>query len=503
MVETPMKKTLQISIALLLVAAALLAYLLVSGQKPQPPPGPADRDWKPTRVVPEGLQLQKLTMVRPDLTVVFELNQDGAWDITQPLPTIPEPQFTKMLLEDLLELKREKIVELLATDFAPYQLDHPAASFTLDFGTQHPEITVHVGKINYNQDHLFAKTGDDPTVFLIPSSFRVYLESPFDAFRTKTLMYHQPMDLISFEIKVEDPELKASNPLIFEPTLAVQETKDQPVWVITKPVHETAEFSLIRGFFQRIHFTSSEHVVDITEENRERLGFDHPRLRVIYHCRDGSEEQTLVGAQAEPGLFFARSSLRPEAVVISQDFVNFLASASFRSNLTLDPSRGLNLEKMTVEFPRQPEDNFTLLNDAPTRFHFVDEPGRIVLMSKIFYLLKPFRNPNAIIIKHFEPFDLKEQGLDPPALHLVLQENGAVVLDVSVGSAIVIGENQVTYFVDNLRHLNLALQADILATVPLSRQDLTATPEEINRADKTEARRLKEKDKEKTKEDPP
>lgn len=490
-----MKKTIQASLLLLAAAAVLGAYLLISSRTPKRAPGPNDRDWKPTLIVPDGAKLEQIIFVRPDLKVVFHYRDtEKVWEITQPVATIPEPHFSDMFVNDLYHMKREKIVEILPKDLAQYQLDQPSAKITLTLDSRPPDLVLLIGKINYNHTHYFAKIEADPTVFLIPASFKLYLEAPFDAFRAKTLMYHDPSELLGFEIKIEDPELKASHPLALEPSLVVQESEKTPVWVIVKPVNETADFNSIRGFFHRIQNPSSEHVVDITDENRASLGFDHPRLSVTYHCRDGSEEQTLIGGPAnEPGAFYARSSLRPEAVVISGDVIDFIANSHFRNGTILDPSRRLSLDKIELEFPRQPENNLTIISEGRGLYHFADDPQQKVLQRKLSFLLQPFRIP-ASISRHFEPFPLKAQDLDPPALRIKLYENDALTLDLSLGNAVDLGDRTATFCLDNLRHVDFMIAQDVLSAIPLTRTDLAATPEDLQRARKIANRRLKDKE---------
>lgn len=489
-----MKKTLTVTVILAALAAALAVYVALVEKKPVPA---AKSDWEPTYALEEGGQIDRITLVRDSGTITMELVPNTTiLKITEPVTAIAEPIYTEMLVNELLKLKKEKLIELDPPDLGKYQLDKPQGEVIVHYSNGKPETRLLIGKLNYTQDYLFAKLADSPTVFLVGPHIGHYLEAPLSDYRSKALVLHNPADVMSLTIKIDDPALKQKFQGALEPKVVQQrQTDQQPQWTIVNPISENADFRKIKTFFNALSRVSADNVSDVsTKEDLAKFGLDKPRARIILAIKDGSVEEVDFGAGDEDkGVVYARNAALPQVIPLAETNFAILLTSHFRPDTIMESMRLLNLSSISLEFPRAPADNITLKKDQARVFYFADDPETKVTSDHLKWIFNPFMSQTVIYVKHLPPFSPEEYGLAPERLRIRADAGERQVLDVSIGDTVRVMERLFTYVEDHRKNDVVMMPGDLYNTMPLTRDYLKANPEELKIIEKRRGKRNHEK----------
>jgi len=493
-----MKKTAFITVLLLAAAVGLGAYLYLTGD--DRPSMPDSGEWEPKPLFEKDAKFTKIVLERPDVKLVFKYFPEvWTWGITEPIKTNVDARFFDMMVGDINRLKQEKIIELMPKqeDLARFALDNPPYKLTVTPAGGGEDVVILIGKMNYAQSHFYAKKPDDPTVFLIKNSFRIFLEARLVSFRSKALYFSRPTQMISIEIVIEDPELKKELNNALEPKLIVQEVEGgRPEWVIVRPVHENSDFDALLDFFQRLTIVISKKVIDVKKEELAEYGLDPPRARVIFYLKEGGQEEVHFGNATDDGeYYYVRNANNPEVVVIKEVFARTLLKTHFRLPNPLGHGRPLETSRLEMEFPKEPERNLAFVKEE-TKIYFLEgSPEEKSLEMHLGHFRKAFIGvPTYFFIDHDDEFDRAKYGLDPPRFRIKFFEQGTPVIDLSVGDYVSSSSTAFTLVEDNLRGCLMGATGDVLSEIPLEKKYLIATPEEIKRVrERAEKRRGRDK----------
>jgi hypothetical protein len=482
-VEETMKKTVVITLLLAVLAAVLLGYLLLTSTPDKTTSQPPQ--WEPVAIIHDNASVAKIVLERPLGRLVFEyVPEHKLWVLREPVETFAEEKYFHLLRGNLFALKKEKIIELSPPDLAKYGLDHPLYRFHLTFSDGHPDLVLEIGNMNYNHTHYYAKTADDDTVFLVSNELEMFLEAPLESYRAKKLMFSTPDDILSFEIKVPDPATKSLYPRGLEPRVVAQKDAGQQAeWIIVKPVTENGDRKAVESFLFRLHNISTEKIYDLPDGNLSPYGLDQPKVVVAISLRDGvSREEIRFGNPVAEGEgYYAGNMARPEVLVVDPGLFKMAAEAHFRKAQPLDPSRRLIMDKLVLEFPRQPKKNMTFIREGRRVYHLENDPQVKTLRKNISFFISPFYSTNMGIYAH-DLSSAAEHGLDPALLHIKVYEGQEVALDVSVGNTTGDEGGIFTFCTDNKRGIIFIIGQDLSQTMPLEREDIIADPNEVEEA---------------------
>ena len=99
-----------ITLGLLALAAALAAYLLVSGNDEQEEKAETAQK-RSSAIIPEGARPVRVTLIRSSGTIIFEAVPDTPlWRITEPVEAYTEPVYMTILLNDFIRLKKLRLI---------------------------------------------------------------------------------------------------------------------------------------------------------------------------------------------------------------------------------------------------------------------------------------------------------------------------------------------------------------------------------------------------------
>jgi hypothetical protein len=491
-VEKTMKKTIVVTLALLAAAAALAAYLLVF-EKEDPEERPEDKH-KSSAIIPEGAKPAGITLIRSSDTIELEaVPETPLWKMTKPVETFTEPIYISMLVNDFIRLRKGRLIELHPEDLSPYQLDRPQWQIIFRYEDKRPETHLLIGKVNYTRDSLFAKLEDETAVFLIKPQVGEFFDAPLDAFRSKSLLMNVPTNVLSFELKIDDPILKFENPSALEPKLVVQsQVNEKPQWVIVDPVKENADFSMVKNFFNRLKNTSAAEVIDIEEKDLPDYGLLKPRARIIFTDLMGRREQVVFGDEdRERGVVYARNTMLFEVVPIEANlFYSFILS-NFRHNRLNHELKMFRISTISLEFPRSPEKNIRLNKKSRGLYEINDESETPVPASRINWIVKPFREDTVVFMHQVEPMPREMSGLDKPQVNIKIYEEERLSIDVSLGDTVTEGTQTFTFVEDHRRGCIVFFSSNFYDIMPLNKEHLAATDEELEKIKERDRRRRK------------
>jgi hypothetical protein len=481
-VEKTMKKTIVVTLALLAAAAALAAYLLVF-EKKEPEEGPEGRR-KSSAIIPEGAKPVGITLIRSSDTIELEaVPQTPLWRMTKPIETHTEPIYTNILVKDFIKLRKGRLIELHPEDLSPYQLDPPQWRIIFRYEDQRPETHLLIGKTNHTRDSLFAKLKDESAVFLIKHQVSEFFYAPFEAFRSKSLFMNIPTNVLSFEVKIDDPILKFENPTALEPKLVVQSrVNEKPQWVIVDPIKENADFNMVKSFFGRLNNTSATEVIDIEEKDLEDYGLVKPRARIVFTDLTGRREQVVFGDEdRERGVVYARNTMLFEVVPIEVGFFQNFITSNFRHNRLNHEIKMFRISTIDLEFPGSPGKNIRLTKKSRPLYAMNDENETPVPAGRINWIVKPFREDAVVFMHHLEPLPRERSGLDKPQVNIKIYEEERLSIDVSLGDTLTEGTQTFTFAEDHRRGCIVFFSSNLYDIMPLNREHLAATAEELER----------------------
>jgi len=415
------------------------------------------------------------------------------WRITKPVETFTEPIYTSMLVNDFIRLKKGRLIELYPEDLSPYHLDRPQWQIIFRYEDKRPETHLLIGKVNYTMDSLFAKLEDETAVFLIKLQVREFFDAPFDAFRSKSLFMNIPTKILSFEVKIDDPILKFENPTAMEPKLVVQsQVNERPQWVIVDPIKENADFDMVKNFFSRLKNTSATEVIDIEEKDLPDYGLLKPRARIIFTDFKGRREQVVFGDEdRERGVVYARNTMFFEVVPIDVNLFYNLILSNFRHNRLNHELKMFRISTISLEFPKSPEKNIRLNKKSRGLYTIEDENETPVPVSRTNWIVKPFREDTVVFMHQVEPMPREMHGLDKPDVNIKIYEGERLSIDVSLGDTVTEGVNTFTFVEDHRRGCIVFYRSNLYDIMPLNKEHLAATDEELEKIKERGRRRRK------------
>lgn len=116
----------------------------------------------------ETWDVGKVELLRNGQAFLIEKREEE-WELTKPTRGKAKYAAVIDLLNELRDLKWQKLVAKETTDLARYGLDHPAATLTLTKTDDQPIGTLVLGKAE--GDLLYAKLQEKPEIYGIPSAF--------------------------------------------------------------------------------------------------------------------------------------------------------------------------------------------------------------------------------------------------------------------------------------------------------------------------------------------
>ncbi len=244
------------------------------------------------------------------------------WRITKPVETPAMEWMARSVVDRFLETKKERAFEAPLAKMAEFGLDKPAQSLTFMSGSKKLAPTLYVGAKSPLGDYYYARLGKSKEVFTIEG----YLQKTLD----KTLYELRKKDLVLYDRdKIDGLRFLAPD----QGELKKSKTGE---WMIVKPNLGLADDAKVEKLF-RLGLKGDIEKFITDQDGNEKYGLDKPQVKMQVLSGDKVVAELAVGRASKKAAkgskkakeetiegYWARSSERPEVLLISQDAFSVL-----------------------------------------------------------------------------------------------------------------------------------------------------------------------------------
>ncbi len=397
--------------------------------------------------------------VDPDDVTRVELKREGEtialdrseaserWQMTQPAKVLADNSRVRDVISDLKNLSRrtagsakdDKQGAFTPQDksyLAEYRLDQPLKTVTLTYRPKGADketksVTLDVGTTTADNEGLYVKLASEPVVFVVNKTSLNSLDKKANEFRQPKLVSIGRFD--ADRLTLEWPERKI-----------VAEKKDSK-WHLAEPIEDRADQNKVEDLIAKLGDLKAEGDSGFVDDNATdpaKYGLDQPRLIAAIH-KPGSEPSAADQNKNKKDKAKEKAELT-EKVLIGKEVEG--QEGKLYAKLA-DQNYVIAVSAATVaELDKQPNDlrSRDLVDLAPNSdvdyVAIQRSDAKIVLAKKGFdwELYEPKKAPaestpvNDLIKKiddleikeFFDNADLKEYGLDDPAVRVTLYKKG-------------------------------------------------------------------------------
>jgi Domain of unknown function (DUF4340) len=277
----------------------LLSSFTIDNLKTKKPEDLRDK----TVVAVDPDKVTRLTIQRPDGTVVVERRGKEDWALTQPYAAPAEKTDVNFTLTQLKDLKVEKFVAEQAGDLAKYGLSPAQITVTATGPTTQ---TLLLGNPVPNEQNVYAARQGEKQVFAVRKGAITDLAKSASDLRDKTLL----------SFKRDDAERLA----LSVPAGQVELQRDGQEWKVTKPFTGKAKSDKVDTLFFGLESVKGTQAIEEKPTNLARYGLDKPQVKVSVWLKGKSAPlELMIGKKAEVGTgYYARSSNGPTVFTIPE-----------------------------------------------------------------------------------------------------------------------------------------------------------------------------------------
>jgi hypothetical protein len=311
---------------LLVIAAGLGAYLYFVESKRDP--GDADKKAKVFTVEADKIDELVLKAESGERTTLKKTGTE--WQLVAPVATPSDGAAVSGVTSNLSTLELQRVIDENPQDLGEYGLKEPRLEVTFKSGGK--EQTLLIGRKTPAATDLYAKLGDSPRVFLIPSFVdTTFNKTTFDL-RDKTVL------------KVNRDSVDTL--VITSAKRTLQFAKADGEWTLTTPIKARADFTTVDGLVSKLNTLQAKSIAESTSLGE--YGLDKPATTI--QLGSGSSQATLlIGKAAEEGTVYAKDQSRPLVVTIESTLLADLSKdiGTFRQTDLFD-GRAFNATRLEV-----------------------------------------------------------------------------------------------------------------------------------------------------------
>jgi Domain of unknown function (DUF4340) len=292
---------LRSTIALLVVLIGLGAYIYFVTWKTTSETSTSKQEKVFAGVAADKIEEMKVKSDKGDLTALKKEN--GNWQLVSPIGTRADESEASGIANALGQLEIVRVIDENPTDLKDYGLTTPRIEIEFKAAGDKDYRRLFIGEKSPTGSDLFAKRNDDKRVFLVAAYQETTLNRSTFELREKTLLKFE-------REKVDGIDLNAGSQ-------AVQLTKDNTDWKITRPLQVRADYGAVEGLIGRLQTAAMKSIVadKATAAELKKYGLDKPAASV--DVKIGSAKATLLlGSKAEDNTVYARDAAKEMVVTI-------------------------------------------------------------------------------------------------------------------------------------------------------------------------------------------
>jgi hypothetical protein len=451
---------------LLAILAGLLAYYyfveIKGGQRKQEAKEKSEK-----LLTLEQDEIQTITLIRPQDTVVLERADDDGWRMSKPLQTDADASAVDDLLSALANAKAERDIDT-QENLAGFGLEPP--KYTVIVASKEQETdTLRVGHKNPTDRYLFVLSSKKPGVVLTGTQLETHLDKDVFAFRDKSVLRFQKEDVSQIELQRKGME-------------NIRISRQGDAWQIVSPLETQADRYAVDNLVNRIYNAKAARFEAEAIQNREAYGLRNPWIKVTLTLEpEKTRKRLLIGKQKETNRFYAYDTSREPVFTVDTMLVAELKKRLFDirdktvATFERDSVRTIEImyeDTLTLAFQMDDEDAWWLSSPVEAKAIQWKVTG---ILSDIAYL-------KATSFVGQVSSGLARYGLENPQIDVFLKDAGTKTLArVKIGHRA--GEGDV-YVMNVLTHWIYKTEDNIIGRLTFDIQAISET--EVSSDDSTE-----------------
>lgn len=386
-------KTTIILAGVLLLLSAYLYFIEIPGKKKSEGETKVfNLDWE---------KVSELQLRLGDEVTVCRKNNEGEWEITEPLKAEANQALVGVVVDSLKNLEIKRVVENSPMDISPYGLAYPNAEATIISAGEPGELTLQLGWKGQVGDSLYVKRKDEARVLLVSHDLgKKIVQQASDLRERRVVIFDQNM-LKRIELSYPDRRI----------LLARQEEG----WWILEPIKVRASRFDVAQLIFAITAMKIEEFID-EPADLDQYGLAHPRVRVTLEL-EGEENSPIIilgKKKKDSELAYAkRESKRPVYLVKSYVIEDLTREVNQLREKKLFSFNRADVSKIEI---RHGKDILTLTRDSMREWRILEAGEAKAIKGEVDELLSALEELEVTRFVDDNPRDLGAYGLDRPIL---------------------------------------------------------------------------------------
>ena len=250
-----------------------------------------DEKERAEKILPlEMKEVVEFSLTRKGEPITLKRNTSQDWALTHPTSAQADSNEIETFLEEVISLKKTRVVEENPNDLSLYGLNDPFLKIHFKFADNTEEALL-LGDESPMGGHLYFKRLSRPAVMMAATSHSRFDKSSYN-FRDKTLLHFSTGSVTRIQITRDKHSLEMH--------------KNEGDWVLSGEVEAQGDKDSIMNFLQSIQLTRVKEFVDENPESLEPYGLYSPKLELIIENENGKTQTLTLGNPNEDKGYFCK-----------------------------------------------------------------------------------------------------------------------------------------------------------------------------------------------------
>jgi hypothetical protein len=349
-----MKKSVNGTLILFGVFAALLGWYLIFEQKVRPERNKKSEEAKNlVQVERESLQELEIDRKKAGNPVAYEtyrLKKSGTdWNIVAPVEDEADSSTVGTLIATLTSTQSERTVEENPKDLTPFGLKDPQVKIRARKDSSSPWTEVRIGADTAVGFNAYVQVGDKPAVHTANRNLKTTFDKDLSSLRNKKLFKVARADIDSLEVQNTKESFVLSK-------------SEGDNWVLAR-TGLPADSGEVNKTLNSLIDAKAKDFADDTGKDTAKFGLARPAATLtVTHGRDKKKLTVLIGKAGEK--YYLKHSEKPAIFEIDKDLWDrALKAASDYRNLNIAKFNRFTITKIRVEHKSDPVELVKADND--------------------------------------------------------------------------------------------------------------------------------------------
>ncbi len=335
-----------------------------------------------------------------EITVCIK-NNEGEWEITEPMKAEANQPLVEDVVSSLKNLEINRVVESSPKDLSLYGLAHPNAEATVKSAGEPEGVTLQFGWKGQVGDSLYAKRKDENRVLLVSYELGKKIAKKAPELRDRRVVIFDRSNLNRIELSYPDRKI----------LLASQEEG----WQILEPIKIRASMFEVGQLILAITAMRIEEFID-EPADLSQYGLTHPRVKVTLEL-EGEENNPIIllGKNTKDNkLTYAKRESRHPVYLVQSHFIEDLIKVA--NQLRDKKFFSFNRAEVSKIEIRQGKNILTLTKDLQGDWRILEAGEAKAIKNEVDELLSALEELEVTKFVDDNPRDLTIYGLDQPIL---------------------------------------------------------------------------------------